>query len=94
VNNARINNADVNNVNVNDVKVNDVNVNSAYVRPPYIAPRVGYAAAGAAVAVGTTVAVLPASCTTVVYDNTVYHHCGDTYYIASDGAYVAVNAPR
>jgi hypothetical protein len=92
VNNARINNANVNNVNVNDVKVNDVN--SAYVRPPYIAPRVGYAVAGAAVAVGTTVAVLPASCTTVVYDNTVYHHCGDTYYIASDGAYVAVNAPR
>jgi hypothetical protein len=23
-----------------------------------------------------------------------YHHCGDTYYIASNGAYVAVNPPR
>jgi len=74
---------------VNDVKVNDVNVNSAYVRPPYVAPRISYAA----VAVGTTVLVLPASCT-VVYDSTVYHHCGDTYYIDSDGAYVAVNPPR
>jgi hypothetical protein len=38
--------------------------------------------------------VLPASCTVVVTDGMTYHHCGDSYYIASDGAYVVVNPPR
>jgi hypothetical protein len=93
INNAKINNADVNNVKVNNANVN--NVNAAYVRPPYARPwTTGVAVAGTAVAVGTTVTVLPASCTTVVYDDVTYHHCGSTYYVASDGAYVAVNPPR
>jgi hypothetical protein len=104
VNNAKIDNAKVNNVKVNDVKVNDVkvndvnvnnvnatNVNAAYVRRPLTT---GVAVAGTAVAVGTTIAVLPASCTTVIYDDVTYHHCGSTYYVAADGAYVAVNPPR
>jgi hypothetical protein len=94
VNNAKVNNAKVNNVNVNDVNVNNVNatnVNAAYVRRPLTT---GVAVAGTAVAVGTTVAVLPASCTTVIYDDVTYHHCGSTYYVAADGAYVAVNPPR
>jgi hypothetical protein len=83
VNNANINNAQINNANVNNVKVNNANVNNvnaAYVRPPYVRPyTTGVAVAGTAVAVGTTVAVLPASCTTVVYDDVTYHHCGSTY---------------
>ena len=45
-------------------------------------------------AVGTTVAVLPPSCTVVDYNGVTYHHCGSNYYIASNGAYVAVNPPR
>jgi hypothetical protein len=94
VNNAKIDNAKVNNVKVNDVNVNNVNatnVNAAYVRRPLTT---GVAVAGTAVAVGTTIAVLPASCTTVIYDDVTYHHCGSTYYVAADGAYVAVNPPR
>jgi hypothetical protein len=94
IDNAKVNNAKVNNVNVNDVNVNNVNatnVNAAYVRRPLTT---GVAVAGTAVAVGTTVAVLPASCTTVIYDDVTYHHCGSTYYVAADGAYVAVNPPR
>jgi hypothetical protein len=30
----------------------------------------------------------------VEYNGVTYHHCGDTYYIASNGVYVAVNPPR
>jgi hypothetical protein len=93
INNAKVNNAKVNNVNVNNV--NATNVNAAYVRRPYVQPwTTGVAVAGTAVAGGTTVAVLPASCTTVSYDDVTYHHCGSTYYVAADGAYVAVNPPR
>jgi hypothetical protein len=89
IDNATINNAKVNNVKVNDVNVNDVN--AAYVRRLLTT---GVAVAGTAVAGGTTVAVLPASCTTVSYDDVTYHHCGSTYYVAADGVYVAVNPPR
>jgi hypothetical protein len=30
----------------------------------------------------------------VDYKGVTYHHCGDNYYIASNGVYVAVNPPR
>jgi hypothetical protein len=94
-NDIKANGLRVNNIKVNDVNatnVNATNVNAAYVRPPYLARPAAVAAT--TVAVGTTVMVLPASCTTVVDDGVTYHHCGDTYYIASNGAYVVVNPPR
>jgi hypothetical protein len=94
-NDIRANRIDANNVRLNNVKVNDVNatkVDATYVRPPYLARPAAVAAT--TVAVGTTVAVLPASCTIVDYNGVTYHHCGDTYYIASNGVYVAVNPPR
>jgi hypothetical protein len=94
-NDIRANNVNANDVRVNNVKVNDVNatnVNATYIRSPYLARPAAVTAT--AVAVGTTVTVLPASCTIVVDDGVTYHHCGDTYYIASNGAYVVVNPPR
>ena len=57
----------------NDVNVNNVNatrVNATYVRPPY--PVRPWAVAATAAAVGTTVAVLPASCTVVDYNGVTY----------------------
>ena len=89
-NDVRANNVRLNNVNVNDV--NATKVDATYVRPPYLARPAAVAAT--AVAVGTTVAVLPPSCTVVEYNGVTYHHCGSNYYIASTGAYVAVNPPR
>ncbi len=64
-------------------------VGAAYVRPAVA----GAAVAGTAVAVGTTVAALPAHCTTVVYQGVAYRRCGGAYYRASDGTFVAVNPP-
>lgn len=65
------------------------------VRPGYVRPSVaGAVVAGTAVAVGTTVAVLPAQCTTVVVDGVAYRRCGQTYYRSSGGTYVVVNPPR
>jgi hypothetical protein len=65
------------------------------VRPGYVRPAVaGAVVAGTAVAVGTTVAVLPAQCTTVVVDGVAYRRCGQTYYRSSGGTYVVVNPPR
>jgi hypothetical protein len=101
-NNVQANNVRANNINANDVRLNRVNVNDVnanyvrapYVRPPYVQPWAAAAAVGTAVAVGTTVAVLPASCSVVEVNGVTYHHCGDAYYVAADGAYVAVNAPR
>jgi hypothetical protein len=101
-NNVKANDIKANDVRVNNVRVNDVNatnvnrtnVNADYMRPPYFARPAAVAATATTVAVGTTVTVLPASCTIVVDDGVTYHHCGDTYYIASNGAYVVVNPPR
>jgi hypothetical protein len=101
-NNIRANDIKADDVRVNNVRVNDVNaanvtktnVNATYVRPPYLARPAAVAATATTVAVGTTVAMLPASCTIVVDDGVTYHHCGDTYYIASNGTYVVVNPPR
>jgi hypothetical protein len=65
------------------------------VRPGYVRPAVaGAVVAGTAVAVGTTVAALPAQCTTVVVDGVAYRRCGQTYYRSSGGTYVVVNPPR
>ena len=65
------------------------------VRPGYVRPvAAGAIVAGTAVAVGTSVAALPAQCTTVVVDGVAYHRCGETYYRASGGSYVVVNPPR
>jgi hypothetical protein len=94
-NNIKANDVRRNNVNVNDInatKVDATKVDATYVRPPYVARPA--TVAGTAAAVGTTVAVLPASCTVVDYKGVTYHHCGDNYYIASNGGYVVVNPPR
>jgi hypothetical protein len=94
-NDVRANDVRANDVRRNNVNVNDVNatkVDATYVRPPYVARPATVAAT--ATAVGTTVAVLPASCTVVDYKGVTYHHCGDNYYVASNGAYVVVNPPR
>lgn len=65
------------------------------VRPGYVRPAVaGAVVVGTAVAVGTTVAALPAQCATVVVDGVAYRHCGQTYYRSSGGTYVVVNPPR
>jgi hypothetical protein len=70
-------------------------VRPAYVRPAAVgAVAAGAVVAGTAVAVGTSVAALPAQCTTVVVDGVAYHRCGQTYYRSSGGAYVVVNPPR
>jgi hypothetical protein len=92
VNNVRATN--VNKTNVNAANVNTTNVNGAYVRPPYIGRSAAVAAGATAAAVGTTVAVLPASCTVVYVDGVTYHDCSGTYYVASDGIYAVVNPPR
>src|SRR5215468_5562701 len=53
-----------------------------------VTPGVGaVAAAGTAVAVGTTVAALPASCTTVVIQGVAYRQCGGAYYRVSGRSY-------
>ena len=58
-------------------------------------PRVGAVAVG--VAVGTTIATLPRSCTTVVTDDVTYHHCDGVYYrprySGTKVVYVVVDAP-
>ena len=58
-------------------------------------PTVGGVAA--AIAVGTRVATLPRSCTTVVTYGTTYHHCGGVYYRpyyqGTTVVYVVVDAP-
>jgi len=64
-------------------------VGAAYVSPVVA----GAAVAGTAVAVGTTVAALPAHCTTVVYQGAAYRRCGSAYYRAAGGTFVAVNPP-
>ena len=84
----------MNKTNVNAANVNAANVNAAYVRPPYVGRPAAVATTATVAAVGTTVAVLPASCTVVYVDGVTYHNCNGTYYVDSDGAYVVVNPPR
>lgn len=58
-------------------------------------PAVGAVAAG--VAIGTRVARLPTSCTTVVADNVTYHNCNGVYYRpyyqGTEVVYVVVDKP-
>ena len=51
------------------------------------------AAAVTAVAVGTIVATLPPSCSTVVVNGVTYHNCSGTYYVPSGSRWVVVEAP-
>jgi len=57
----------------------------------------GAAVAGAAVvtavAIGTVVASLPPSCSTVVVDGVSYHNCSGTWYRPRGSQYIVVNAP-
>jgi hypothetical protein len=69
-------------------------VRPGVVRPVAVGAVAAGAAAATAVAVGTSVATLPAQCTTVVVDGVTYHRCGATYYRASGNTYVVVNPPR
>jgi len=54
-------------------------------------------AVGTAIAVGTRVTTLPASCTTVVSGDVTYHSCGSVYYRpyyeGTKVVYVVVDAP-
>lgn len=58
-------------------------------------PSIGAVAAG--IAIGTRVARLPRSCTTVVTDEVTYHHCDGVYYRpyyeGTTVVYVVVDAP-
>jgi hypothetical protein len=94
---ARANNVRANNVRANDVRVNNVNVNNVDARrvAPYAQPAYApWAAAATVAAAGTAVAVLPPSCAAVSYDGATYYQCGNSFYVASNGGYVAVNPPR
>jgi hypothetical protein len=51
------------------------------------------AAAVTAIAVGTIVATLPPSCSTVVVNGVTYHNCSGTYYAPRGSQWVVVDAP-
>lgn len=51
------------------------------------------AAAVTAIAVGTIVATLPPSCSTVFVGGMTYHDCDGTYYVPSGSQWVVVEAP-
>ena len=51
------------------------------------------AAAVTAIAIGTIVATLPPSCTTVVAGGVTYHNCSGTYYAPRGNQWVVVDAP-
>lgn len=51
------------------------------------------AAAVTAIAVGTIVATLPPSCSTLVVNGVTYHNCAGTYYAPSGSQWVVVEAP-
>jgi hypothetical protein len=107
-------NVDVNrNANINrnvdvdrDIDVNrDVNVNTDYDRWGHPVARgaafgaaAGITAAATSAALGSTVAVLPPSCTTIVVDGTGYSQCGSTwyqpYYAGTTVQYTVVSPPQ
>jgi hypothetical protein len=86
-----INSVNRTNVNVNAVKDTNVNVNVNTVRRADVdvhvhggyyynpGPSVG-AVVATAIVVGTIVATLPPSCTTVIANGFTYHNCGGTFY--------------
>ena len=59
--------------------------------------RPGLGAVAVGVAIGTTIARLPSSCTTVVTDNVTYHRCDGVWYrprySGTKVVYVVVDAP-
>jgi Family of unknown function (DUF6515) len=84
------------NVNVNR-NVNVYSTSVSYDRWGHPVARAA-AATATAVAVGTMVASLPPSCTTVLVGGATYHSCGGAYYQpvyqGSGVEYVVVNAPQ
>jgi len=70
---------------------------TSYRHDYYGAPYRGAAVAGAAVvtavAIGTIVASLPPSCSTVVTNGVTYHNCSGTWYRPQGSQYVVVNSP-
>jgi hypothetical protein len=102
VNRSVARNGDVNrNVNVDrDIDVHG-NFNGGYDRwghPIAAGAAVGAAAAVTSAALGSTVAVLPPSCSTVVVDGTGYSQCGSTwyepYYSGTAVQYIVVSPPQ
>ena len=78
-----------------DINVNrDIDVDYHYDRWGHPIAR----GVAAGVALGTTVALLPSSCTTVIIDGIGYSQCGSTwyqpYYSGDTVQYVVVNSPR
>jgi len=53
----------------------------------------GAAVVGAAIVVGTVVATLPPSCSTVIVNGVDYHNCAGTYYAPSGTQWIVVEAP-
>ena len=64
-----------------------------YYRAPYRGAAVAGAAVVTAVAIGTLVATLPPSCSTVIVDGVSYHNCSGTWYRPQGSQYIVVNAP-
>ena len=59
----------------------------------YRGAAVAGAAVVAAIAIGTIVASLPPSCSTVVVDGVTFHNCSGTWYRPQGSQYIVVNAP-
>jgi hypothetical protein len=89
-------NIDVNR-NVNVHRDIDVDIDRGYYHPVARAAAATTAVAATAVAVGTVVNALPASCTMVTAGGVTYQRCGSTYYqpryYGTQVSYVAVNPP-
>ncbi len=51
------------------------------------------AAVVTAIAIGTIVATLPPSCSTLIVNGVTYHNCSGTYYAPSGTQWVVVQAP-
>ena len=51
------------------------------------------AAVVTAIAIGTIVATLPPSCSTLIVDGVTYQNCSGNYYAPSGSQWIVVNAP-
>jgi hypothetical protein len=90
------------NINTNidrDINVNrDIDIDADYDRWGHPIARGVTAGAITAAAIGTTVAMLPSDCMTVVIDGIGYSQCGSSwyqpYYSGSTVQYTSVNPPQ